>query len=109
MKLPRLYEPEEGRILIDGYDIGKVELYSLRRQIGIVPQDPLLFSGTVSENIALTNPEASVRRSCRPRASPMPMTSSWIFQVATARLLVNGAQPSVEVRTAGCHRTHPAE
>ena len=57
--LPRLYEPGEGRILIDGYDIAKVELYSLRRQIGIVPQDPLLFSGTVSENIALTNPEAS--------------------------------------------------
>jgi len=57
--LPRLYDPEEGRILIDGYDIGKVELYSLRRQIGIVPQEPLLFSGTVSENIALTNPEAS--------------------------------------------------
>ena len=43
----------------DGYDIAKVELYSLRRQIGIVPQDPLLFSGTVSENIALTNPDAS--------------------------------------------------
>ena len=40
--LPRLYEPEEGRIVIDGYDIGKVELYSLRRQIGIVPQDPLV-------------------------------------------------------------------
>ena len=60
MKLiPRLYEPEEGRILIDSYDIAKVELYSLRRQIGIVPQEPLLFSGTVSENIALTNPEAS--------------------------------------------------
>ena len=57
--LPRLYKPEQGRILIDGYDIGKVELYSLRRQIGIVPQDPLLFSGTVSDNIALTNPEAS--------------------------------------------------
>ena len=57
--LPRLYDPGEGRIVIDGYDIGKVELYSLRRQIGIVPQDPLLFSGTVSENIALTNPEAS--------------------------------------------------
>ncbi len=57
--LPRLYAPEEGRIFIDDYDIGKVELYSLRRQIGIVPQDPLLFSGTVSDNIALTNPEAS--------------------------------------------------
>ena len=55
--LPRLYAPEEGRILIDGYDIDKVELYSLRRQIGIVPQDPLLFSGTISENIALTQPD----------------------------------------------------
>ncbi|MFM7087825.1 MAG: peptidase domain-containing ABC transporter [Cyanobium sp.] len=57
--LPRLYRPNKGRILIDGYDIEKVELYSLRRQIGIVPQDPLLFSGTISENIALTNPEAT--------------------------------------------------
>ena len=57
--LPRLYAPDKGRILIDDYDIAKVELYSLRRQIGIVPQDPLLFSGTVSENIALTNPDAS--------------------------------------------------
>jgi ATP-binding cassette subfamily B protein len=56
--LPRLYAPTKGRILVDGYDIDKVELYSLRRQIGIVPQDPLLFSGTISENIALTNPEA---------------------------------------------------
>ena len=56
--LPRLYSPQSGKILIDGYDIDKVELYSLRRQIGIVPQDPLLFSGTISENIALTNPEA---------------------------------------------------
>ena len=57
--LPRLYQPECGRISIDDYDIAKVELYSLRRQIGIVPQDPLLFSGTVSDNIALTNPQAS--------------------------------------------------
>ncbi|MCX5946724.1 MAG: peptidase domain-containing ABC transporter [Cyanobacteria bacterium] len=57
--LPRLYAPTQGRILLDKYDIAKVELYSLRRQIGIVPQDPLLFSGTISDNIALTNPEAS--------------------------------------------------
>ena len=57
--LPRLYSPDQGRILIDGYDIDKVELYSLRRQIGIVPQDPLLFSGNVNENIALTQPDAS--------------------------------------------------
>lgn len=57
--LPRLYDLESGRILIDGYDISKVELYSLRRQIGIVPQDPLLFDGTVQENIAITYPDAS--------------------------------------------------
>lgn len=57
--LLRLYNVESGRILIDGYDIAKVELYSLRRQIGVVPQDPLLFDGTVQENIALTNPDAT--------------------------------------------------
>ncbi|KOP27182.1 peptidase C39 [Hapalosiphon sp. MRB220] len=57
--LPRLYELNAGRILIDGYDISKVELYSLRSQIGIIPQDTLLFDGTVLENIALTNPEAT--------------------------------------------------
>ncbi|NEO31898.1 MAG: type I secretion system permease/ATPase [Symploca sp. SIO3C6] len=57
--LARLYEANSGRIIVDGYDISKVELYSLRRQIGIVPQDSLLFDGTVQDNIALTNPEAS--------------------------------------------------
>ncbi|MBW4603347.1 MAG: peptidase domain-containing ABC transporter [Calothrix sp. FI2-JRJ7] len=57
--LIRLYEPESGRISIDGYDISKVELYSLRRQIGFVPQDTLLFDGTIQENIALTNPDAT--------------------------------------------------
>lgn len=66
--LPRLYEPQEGKILIDGYDISKVELYSLRRQVGIVPQDPLLFAGSVSENIALTDPDADsdeIVQACR--------------------------------------------
>ena len=57
--LCRLYELESGRILIDGYDVNKVELYSLRRQVGVVPQETLLFEGTVQENIALTNPDAT--------------------------------------------------
>ncbi len=57
--LPRLYEPTAGQISIDGYDISKVELFSLRRQIGIVLQDSLLFNGTIHENIALTCPNAS--------------------------------------------------
>ncbi|MBL1210801.1 peptidase domain-containing ABC transporter [Geminocystis sp. GBBB08] len=61
----RLYEPEAGRILIDGYDVTRVELYSLRRQIGVVPQESLLFDGTVLENIALTNPDATTEEIIR--------------------------------------------
>ena len=57
--LPRLYEPDSGRILIDGYDISKLQLGSVRRQIGIVPQDSLLFDGTIRDNIALTAPDAT--------------------------------------------------
>ena len=57
--LSRLYSPTGGNISIDNFDIDKVELYSLRRQIGIVPQEPLLFSGTISENISLNQDDAS--------------------------------------------------
>ena len=57
--LQRLYPPLSGRIFIDGYDISKVELYSLRSQLGVVLQDTLLFNCTVQENIALSNPDAS--------------------------------------------------
>jgi ATP-binding cassette, subfamily B, bacterial HlyB/CyaB len=57
--LPRLYEPQAGKIFIDGYDISKVELYSLRRQIGVVLQDTLLFEGTIRDNITLAYPDAS--------------------------------------------------
>lgn len=57
--LPRLYDPDKGRIFIDDYDIGKVDLSSLRRQIGIVPQDSLLFEGSIADNIALNDPQAS--------------------------------------------------
>ena len=57
--LPRLYQPVSGRILIDGYDIAKLQLGSVRRQIGIVPQDSLLFEGTIRDNIALTRPDST--------------------------------------------------
>ncbi|QZZ20863.1 ABC transporter ATP-binding protein [Leptothermofonsia sichuanensis E412] len=50
--LPRFYDPQEGQILIDGTDIRDVTLSSLRRQIGIVPQETILFSGTIAQNIA---------------------------------------------------------
>jgi len=50
--LPRFYDPQTGQIFIDGVDIKNVTLRSLRRQIGIVPQETILFSGTIAQNIA---------------------------------------------------------
>ena len=49
--LLRLYDPTDGRILIDGHDLRDIKLSSLRQHIGFVPQEPILFSGTIAENI----------------------------------------------------------
>jgi ATP-binding cassette subfamily B protein len=49
--ISRLYVPNEGSVLIDKYDVQKVEISSIRRQLGIVNQDPLLFAGTIRDNI----------------------------------------------------------
>ena len=57
--VPRFYDVGGGRVTIDGADVRDVRLASLRRQIGIVAQDPFLFSATVRENIAFGAPEAS--------------------------------------------------
>jgi ABC-type multidrug transport system fused ATPase/permease subunit len=59
--LPRFYDPHEGRITIDGIDIKNVTLRSLRRQVGIVTQDPVIFPGTIAQNIAYGDPLASNR------------------------------------------------
>lgn len=55
--LPRFYDPQSGQILIDGTNIQDVTLSSLRRQIGIVPQETILFSGTIAQNIAFGQAE----------------------------------------------------
>ena len=57
--VPRFYDVIAGRITIDGADVRDVKLSSLRREIGIVAQDPFLFSATVRENIAFGRPDAS--------------------------------------------------
>jgi ABC-type multidrug transport system fused ATPase/permease subunit len=57
--VPRFYDVAEGRITIDGADVRDVKLEALRREIGIVSQDPFLFSATVRENIAFGAPDAS--------------------------------------------------
>ena len=58
--LPRFYDPSQGYITIDGYDIREVTLDSLRSQIGIVLQESTLFAGTIAENIAFGRPDATL-------------------------------------------------
>jgi len=58
--LSRLYDVDEGEILIDGINIKKIRYDDLRRQIGVVLQEPFLFSGTIAENIAYSKPGAEL-------------------------------------------------
>jgi ATP-binding cassette subfamily B protein len=58
--IARFYDPREGRITLDGADLRDVRQESLRRQLGIVPQEGFLFAGTVSENIAFGRPDATM-------------------------------------------------
>jgi ATP-binding cassette subfamily B protein len=55
----RFYDPTVGRVLIDGYDLRTVTMHSLRSQLGVVPQEPFLFAGTIGDNIAFARPSAS--------------------------------------------------
>ncbi len=63
--LPRLYAPDDGRILVDGYEIAKVELHSLRRQLATVMQDSLLFNESMFANLALADPDATAEEIIR--------------------------------------------
>jgi subfamily B ATP-binding cassette protein MsbA len=57
--IPRFYDVEEGRVTLDGVDVRRLGLRDLRDHIGIVPQEPMLFAGTVGENIAYGRPGAT--------------------------------------------------
>ena len=61
----RFYDPPRGRVLIDGHDLRDVTLDSLRRQLGVVPQEPFLFAGTIRDNIAFAPPGRDRRRGAR--------------------------------------------
>jgi ATP-binding cassette subfamily B protein len=56
----RFYDPQKGKVLIDGHDLRGVQQLALRRQLGIVPQEGFLFSGSVRENLAFGRPEATL-------------------------------------------------
>jgi len=55
----RFYDPTVGRVTIDGHDLRDVTMGSLRRQLGVVPQEPFLFAGTIGDNIAFARPDAT--------------------------------------------------
>ncbi|MDI1461489.1 ABC transporter ATP-binding protein [Catellatospora sp. KI3] len=55
----RLHDPDTGRVLIDGHDLREVSLGSLRRQIGVVPQEPFMFAGSIRDNVAFARPDAT--------------------------------------------------
>ena len=59
--LGRLIEPTEGRVLLDGRDIREIPIRALRRTIGVVPQEPTLFSDTLARNIAFGAPDADMK------------------------------------------------
>jgi ATP-binding cassette subfamily B protein len=54
----RFYDPTAGRVLIDGHDLRSVTMKSLRSQLGVVPQEPFLFAGTIRDNISFARPDA---------------------------------------------------
>lgn len=59
--VPRFYDPQAGQILVGGHDLRAVTIASLRAQIGIVPQETILFGGTIRDNIAYGNPSATTQ------------------------------------------------
>jgi len=60
--IARFYDVSEGRVTIDGQDVRSVQQASLRRQFGLVPQDPFLFAGSIADNIRFGQPEASLEQ-----------------------------------------------
>jgi ATP-binding cassette subfamily B protein len=65
--ITRFYDPQAGHVRIDGHDLRDVTLHSLRSQLGVVPQEPFLFHGTIRDNLLFARPDASdddVRAAC---------------------------------------------
>ena len=86
--VPRLYSPSSGKVLIDNMDISKVDLFSLRKQLGFVPQDCLLFEGSIYSNIALEDADAESESVIR--ASRLACAHDFIMSLPQAYSTVVG-------------------
>ena len=98
--LARFYDPTDGRITIDGIDLRDVTQASLRRQLGIVPQEGFLFAGTVHDNIAFGRPgrDARARSSRRRRRSARTTSSSRLEDGYDTQLQERGSRLSLGQR-----------
>ncbi len=92
--IARFYDPTDGAITIDGVDLRDVRQESLRRQLGIVPQEGFLFAGTVDENIAFGRPGRRATRSLQPRRPSAPTSSSSGSRTATTPSSASAASGS---------------
>ncbi|MGQ9631516.1 MAG: ABC transporter ATP-binding protein [bacterium] len=96
--IPRFYDPTEGRITVDGYDIRRVTLNSLRGQIGIVLQETTLFAATVRENIAFGRPDATeeeiveAAQAAQAHAFIMEMPQGYDTRVGERGVTLSGGQ-----------------
>ena len=83
--MPRFYDATEGRVLVDGIDVRDVTRRSLRREIGVISQDPFLFSATVRENIAFGVRDATDEQVLRAARLRRRTSSSRSCRRATTR------------------------
>ena len=84
--IPRFFDPTGGRVLIDGVDVSQYALRSLRERIALVPQEPVLFSGTIADNIRYGRLEASDEEvEAAARAAHVHEFVSGVCRTATTR------------------------
>jgi ATP-binding cassette subfamily B multidrug efflux pump len=96
--IPRFYDPTEGRVLIDGYDLRKVQLQTLRDQIGIVLQETTLFAATIEENISFGRPDAThddvveAAKAAQAHDFIMSMPNGYATEVGERGITLSGGQ-----------------
>ena len=96
--LDRLYDPSSGEVLIDGQDLRRVRLASLRRAVAVVPQRPVLFTGTLAENVRLGRPDATdedVVEACRAAGAlefVLSTPQGFLTRIGTGGINVSGGE-----------------
>ncbi len=89
--LPRFYDVQGGQILLNGRNLRDIDLTSLRSTLAIVPQEPVLFTGSIRENIQYGRRDATEEQICEAAAPPMPSSSFLNWKMVTTQPSANAA------------------